>query len=168
MEIRAEQPEDAGGVWRVNELAFGRPDEADLVARLTARGAVTLSLVAVEAGEIVGHVFFTPMTVEDGGQTTPAVGLGPVAVLPDRQGGGIGTQLITAGLEACRVQGAKAAFVLGHPDYYPRFGFVPSTRYAIRSTYDVPEDVFMAMELQPGGLAGVQGVARYQPEFDGV
>lgn len=168
MNIRQEKPEDIPDIHFVNEQAFGRPDEARLVDLLRAKDKITLSLVAEENGRIVGHVLFSPMTIKTESGSYPAVGLGPVAVLPEMQRQGIGARLIETGLEMCRGMGETAVIVLGHPDYYPRFGFVPASQFGIRSTYDVPDDVFMALELREGSLNGRSGVAHYQPEFDGV
>ena len=91
-----------------------------------------------------------------------------MAVLPSHQRNGIGSKLVRAGLEECRQLGYVAAVVLGHPEYYPRFGFAPSIRFGIRCEYDVPEEVFMAMELRQFALLGVSGIVRYRTEFGGV
>jgi putative acetyltransferase len=86
-----------------------------------------------------------------------------MAVTPTRQRAGIGSALVRAGLDACRQSGARGVIVLGHADYYPRFGFVPASRFGLRSDYEVPDEVFMALELEPGGLAGAAGLAHYHP-----
>jgi len=164
--IRQEKPEDVAAIYTVNEQAFGQAAEAELVDKLRANGKVTLSLVAVQDGEIVGHILFSPMTIESGEQTFAAVGLGPMAVRPEFQKQGIGSQLIARGLEQCRAHGHACVIVLGHPEYYPRFGFVPASRYGIRCEYDVPDEVFMALELRDGALGA--GLAKYQPEFNEV
>lgn len=168
MEIRRETAADFSAIYSVNERAFGRPNEANLVDKLREKDKVTLSLVAEENGRIVGHVLFSPMKIETDTGSYPAVGLGPVAVLPEMQRQGIGVCLIETGLDLCREMGETAVIVLGHSEYYPRFGFVPASQFGIRSTYDVPDEVFMALELQEGSLNGRAGVAYYQPEFDGV
>jgi putative acetyltransferase len=139
-----------------------------LVDKLRQRGAFTLSLVAEMAGQVVAHALFTPVdVVEDEGSWT-AVALGPVAVAPDHQKQGIGDQLIRAGLAMCHERGDDIVAVLGHPTYYPRFGFVPAVRYGIKSEYDVPDDVFMLIELREGALAGRRGIVNYQVEFNEV
>lgn len=166
--IRVETLEDIPAVRRVNELAFGRPGEADLVDALRASAAPTLSLVAVLGGNVVGHVLFSPVTVEPRPPASEQfLGLGPLAVLPEYRSQGIGGQLVRAGLGACRQLGAAAVVVLGHPEYYPRFGFVPASRYGLRCEYPVPDDVFTALELSPGSLS-VPGLVRYHRAFAGV
>ena len=159
--IRRERPEDVDAIRRVNEAAFGQPDEARLVDAL--RGAATpfLSLVADDDGTVVGHICFTPVELDG----TTILGLAPMAVVPERQRHGIGSRLVEAGLEECRRAGFGAVVVLGHPEYYPRFGFEPAAPKGIVSEYDVPAPVFMILELVPGALAGRKGVARYHRAF---
>lgn len=169
IKIRRELPEDKKATWKVNEAAFGRSAEAALVDALRRRGVVTLSLVAEREGDVVGHILFTPVTItnESGGVVT-AVGLGPLAVSPPCQREGIGSQLTQTGVEMLRQAGHEILIVLGHPEYYPRFGFVPASRFGIHWEIEVPDEAFMVMALKPGALAGVTGVVRYQPEFMGV
>jgi len=166
--IRAERPDDIAAIHEVHELAFGRPAEADLVDTLRASRKATLSLVAVEDEHIVGHIFFSPVTIDAGDRTFPAVGLAPMAVLPERQRCGIGSQLVKAGLLECRNAGYECVVVLGHPTYYPRFGFVPASRYGLKSEYEVPDEAFMVLAWHEGVLKDRGGIARYQPEFRGV
>lgn len=115
--IRPERAEDAAVVREVNLTAFGGAIEAYIVDKLRARGAITLSLVAVDGGKIVGNILFSPVTIESAGRDAAAVGLGPVAVLPSHQKRGIGARLIRVGIEECRRLGHKAVVILGHPDY---------------------------------------------------
>jgi putative acetyltransferase len=166
--IREEKPEDAADIRQVNEQAFGQAAEANLVDALRAHGKVTLSLVAEQDGKIVGHILFSPVTITAREQGWPAAGLAPMAVLPEFQKQGIGSQLIQRGLDECRDAGIACVAVLGHPDYYPRFGFVPASNYGIRCEYDVPDEVFMIIELRNGALNDCAGVIRYQPEFNEV
>src|SRR5437868_14440298 len=135
--IRPEQPDDLAAIRQVNERAFDGPTEADLVDLLRRRGKVTLSLVADHQGQVVGHILFSPVVIEATGQSVAAVGLAPMAVLPEWQNQGVGSLLVKAGLDECRRLGHQAVVVLGHADYYPRFGFVPASRFHIRSEYDV-------------------------------
>ena len=166
--VRRERPEDVAAVRRVNERAFGRPDEARLVDSLRSAGKVVLSLVAVEDGQVVGHILFSPVTIESEGQTLSGVGLAPMAVLPEVQRHGIGSLLVKAGLSQCQHEGHSYVVVLGHPEYYPLFGFVPASTYGFRSEYEVPDEAFMIMGFRDEVLRGRGGVVRYQPEFDGL
>lgn len=163
MTIRPEQEGDAEAVWAINAAAFGQPDEADLVDRLRETPGY-LALVAEEAGEVVGHIAFSPVTL-DPPASVDVRGLAPMAVAPGRQRSGIGSALVRAGLDACRADGAEAVVVLGHPTYYPRFGFTPAPPRGIGCVYDVPPEVFMALDLVPGALDGTEAVVRYGPAF---
>ncbi len=165
MIIREEQTEDIPGVREVEEAAFGREAEAELVDRLRQRGAVTLSLVAVEGDQVLGHVLFSPGEVTDGQQSWACEGMGPVAVLPEQQRTGIGKKLIEKGLVICWQRGVKAVFVLGDPAYYSRFGFTCTDQYGIQCEFKVPVEDFMVAALEEGSLKGWSGVMHYQPEF---
>jgi putative acetyltransferase len=140
--------------------------EADLADALRVHVDPAISLVAEDEadGAIVGHILFSPVTPGDGSPIRIA-GLAPMAVLPARQRGGIGSQLVSSGLAHCRERGFVAAVVLGHAAYYPRFGFRPASTFGLRCEYDVPDEVFMALELEPGALAGLSGTVRYHPVF---
>lgn len=163
--LRAEAAADIPAVHRVNELAFGRPGEADLVDALRAAARPYISLVAAEEGQVVGHIFFSPVTLED--SACAILGLAPMAVLPEHQRRGVGSQLVRAGLEECRRIGCDAVVVLGHPEYYPRFGFVPASRKGLRCEYPVPDEVFMVTELRPNAVSR-PGLVKYHPEFGRV
>jgi putative acetyltransferase len=162
--IRPAQPADAAAVRAVHVAAFPTPVEADLVERLTANGNAAVSLVAEDASRVVGHVLFSPVTVDWVGGS--GLGLAPVAVLPDCQGRGIGSALIRAGLDACRQLGVGFVVVLGGPAYYSRFGFAPGSRAGLANEYTTGDE-FMALELVPGALP-TGGFVRYGPEFAGV
>ena len=164
MNIRSERPEDAPGIRHVNRLAFGASTEAELVDMLREQARPVVSLVAVDAGQIVGHILFSPVTLSSAPELR-LMALAPMAVLPARQRQGIGSALVRAGLAECRRLGAGAVVVLGHAAYYPRFGFGSAARFGLASEYDVPEDVFMALELQDGALHGRPGTIRYHPAF---
>ena len=166
--IRPERPQDTAAIRQVNEQAFGRPDEANLVDALRTRGKAVVSLVGVERDRLVGHIFFSPVTIESDDRLIPAVGLAPMAVVPDRQRRRIGSRLVNAGLEACRNAGYDYVVVLGHPTYYPRFGFVPASQYGITSEYKVPNEAFMVLAWHGGTLKERGGVARYESEFRDV
>jgi len=166
--IRREQPGDADAITRINELAFGQPAEAKLVSELRAHGKIILSLVAEEnrGRALIGHILFSPVTIDTSGGQVTAAGLAPMAVLPDHQRGGIGSRLVREGLAELQRLGHEAVVVLGHPTYYPRFGFQRASGFGLRCTFDSPDESFMAMELRPGALAGRAGLVRYLPEFD--
>jgi len=164
IEIRCETPDDYADIRRVNTLAFERDNEATLVDRLRAVQP-HISLVAVEDGQVIGHIFFSPMSVESGDGAFTALGLAPMAVLPEYQNQGTGSQLVKRGLEECRVLNYNVVFVLGHPHYYPRFGFSPAKAKGDSCEYPVPDEVFMVVELQFDALCGRTGVVKYRPEF---
>jgi putative acetyltransferase len=166
--IRAETAEDRLAVRRVNERAFGRPHEADLVDALRETAHPHVSLVAVLDGQVVGHIFFSLVSIESEGSVFMAMGLAPMAVLPEYQKQGIGSQLVQEGLRECQRLGHDIVVVLGHPEYYPRFGFTPAKPKGLRCEYDVPDEVFMVAELTPGALGGRHGLVNYRPEFGQV
>jgi putative acetyltransferase len=166
MHIRPEAPSDHAAVHDINVAAFGREAEARLVAMLREQARPLVSLVAEDAGTTVGHIMFSPVSL--GGFARLLMGLAPMAVAPARQRRGIGSALVRAGLERCREIGAAAVVVLGHPDFYPRFGFRPVARFGLSCAYDVPAEAFVAIELEPDGLSGAAGTVSYHPAFAGV
>jgi len=167
LSIRLETPADIDVIHCVNEQAFGRKDEADIVDKLRDRAALTLSLVAVQDNEVVGHIAFSPAAIESDSSSFEAISLGPIAVLPAYQRQGIGGQLVSAGLEECRKLGQEIVVVVGHPAYYPRFGFMPAMPKGIGCQFEVPEEAFMVLELRAGALVGRSGKVRFQPELSG-
>ena len=161
VKLRYETAADIAQIHEVNERAFGQPGEAGLVDALREQATPFLSIVADDDGAIVGHICFTPVTIADGNHLV--MGLAPMAVVPERQNQGIGSQLVRFGLDECRRVGAVAVVVLGHPEYYPRFGFRPASSAGLRSEYDVPDPVFMVLALTPG--VDLRGIARYHEAF---
>lgn len=151
----------------MHEAAFGRPDEARLAARLRQEASPLVSLVAEQAGRVIGHVLFSPVTVdgERGRSSPPAGALGPVGVLPDAQGIGTGAALIRAGIEACRAVDWRILFVLGSPGYYARFGFSLAAPLGLHYASHAFDAAFQARGLAPGALAGVSGWVRYHAAF---
>lgn len=169
--VRPEQEAMYPAVFEVLEKAFGRPDEAQLVEKLRPTEGFNprLSLVALRDGIVVGHVLFYPLTVEMAdGNTALAIGLGPIGVLPEHQNLGIGEALIWQGFEMCRKEKETRMVVVGHSAYYPRFGFRPASTFGLICAYEVPEDAFMACELQAGAWEGITGIVKFHPFFDGV
>ncbi len=161
---RSEMPEDYAAVYRVNTLAFESEVEAALVNKLRAVNP-HISLVAVKDSQVVGHIFFSPVTVESEDASFMALALAPMAVLPAYQNQGIGSELVRQGLKECERLGHDIVFVLGHPNYYPRFGFSPAKAKGIGCEYPVPDEVFMVVELKPEALGGRMGLVRYRQEF---
>jgi|SRR5688572_12998714 len=166
VKVRAEADRDQGAVHAINVAAFGRSEEAKLVDLLRARAEPLVSLVAEDNAAVVGHIMFTPVSLA--GYRGLIMGLAPMAVEPRRQRAGIGSALVRAGLERCRDLGAAAAVVLGHPGYYPKFGFAPAARYGLSCEYDVPAEAFMALETLPGALRGASGKVKYHAAFGEV
>lgn len=154
-------------VYALNVAAFETQAEANLVDALRQQARPVISLVSVEHQAIVGHILFSPVKLS-GHSELMIMGLAPMAVAPKHQRKGIGSALVRAGLEQCKKLGGGAVVVLGHPEFYPRFGFSPSASFGIRCEYDVPEEVFMILELQPDFLDGISGKLEYHSAFSSV
>jgi len=168
VKIRQEIAGDHQSITVVNNLAFGQKNEGQLILRLrkTKKFIPELSLVAKIEGRIVGHILFYPIEIKSDDQVFTS--LAPMAVLPEYQKQGIGSQLVREGLKRARDLGFKSVIVLGHAAYYPRFGFEPAAKWGIRPPFEVPDDVFMALELVRDGLKDIQGTVEYPPEFNDV
>jgi putative acetyltransferase len=164
--LRVEVPGDEPAIRAVVRASFDGTVEADLIDRLRQDGDVVLSLVAVDEALIVGHILFSNLTIADGEVVLPALALAPVAVIPGRQGRGIGSALIAEGLARCRGLGHRIVIVVGHPAYYERFGFSGQKARALRSVY--AGEAFMALELTPGALDGVTGDVQYARAFEAI
>jgi len=167
--IRAELPADESAVRALNEAAFESAAEAQLVDILRTaivQPEVQVAQVALRAGVVVGHALWTPVRVGDGGDEL-FMALGPMAVLPGHQRSGVGAALIAAGVEGCRELGARALFVLGHSDYYPRFGFEPAAPHGCYFQSERFAAHFFVRLLAPDGLSASSEV-HYHPAFDGV
>jgi putative acetyltransferase len=163
MSIRRERERDIPAVRAVNVAAFGSPTEADIVDMLRPMAGV-ISLVAEEDGELTGHIMFSPVRVA-GAPTLRAMALAPMAVAPRCQRNGIGSALVREGLEECRRAGADAVFVVGHPSYYPRFGFTPAGALGFTCEFDVLDEAFMAVPLVAGALGGCAGTVYFNEAF---
>ena len=164
--VREEQSGDVGAIRVIHEKAFGQPQEADIVDSLRQNCARLVSLVAVIGEEAVGHILFSPALVESNRGTIEGMGLAPMAVLPEHQRRGIGSKLVRAGIAGLKDTGCPFVIVLGHPEYYPRFGFERASRHGLRSQWDVPDEAFMVLTLDQTAMSGVSGVASYRSEFD--
>lgn len=164
MLIRPEIAADSEAISHVQSQALGAK-EAALVEALREHDKVILSLVAVVDEQTVGHILFSPVVIETAKGPSAAVGLGPMGILPQFQRRGIGSALVRAGLDELRKMSHEVVVVLGHPTFYPRFGFRPSVAYGIRSQYHVPDEVFMTVELAPGALTDKAGTVVYASEF---
>jgi putative acetyltransferase len=165
--IRPEEPRDHSAVHALNLAAFEGGPEAELVDALRASCRDLLSLVAEEEGHVVGHILFTPVVIESPEGSAEGRGLAPMAVLPERQREGIGSALVCRGLEMLLDRSIPFVVVLGHPEYYPRFGFELASRYGLRSQWDgVPDEAFMVKVYDSGALPEGGGIAKYRIEFD--
>lgn len=167
MLIRSETSTDNAAITTINQQAFGRAGEADLVNQLRQVTPI-ISLVAELDNQLVGHILFSPVQYDQAPTGITIWGLGSLAVLPSQQTKGIGSALVKAGLEACRQAQIQALVVLGGPEYYQRFGFRPAATWNLRCHYPVDAKFFMAQELSVGSLAGLDGTISYHPAFDAV
>ena len=161
LEIRLETPADRTAIRHLNEDAFGRTDEGQLVDQLRKNGGVMLSLVAILGDRVVGHILFTPVRIGE----IEGAGLGPMAVLPDLQRHGIGSKLVAEALAQLTEQRCAFVVVLGHPRFYPRFGFVKASGHGVSCAWEVPDDAFMLLPLDPARCVGLAGTAEYREEF---
>lgn len=165
IEIREEKLGDQAAVRHLNEVAFENGPEADVVDKLRASCDNFVSLVAVDQGAVVGHILFTPAILDNGGLV--GMGLAPMAVSPSHQRKGIGSLLVRHGLERLRQAGCPFIIVLGHPEYYPRFGFELASHYKLRSQWEgVPDEAFMVVVFDSDALPKAGGIASYRAEFD--
>lgn len=164
LEIRPETAADSAAVRLIHEAAFETSAEANLVNSLRERADPLISLVAGYQGEITGHVLFSPVTLK-GHPDLKLMGLAPMAVRPEYQRRGTGSQLVRAGLQHCRDAHVTAVVVLGHPEFYSKFGFVPASQFGLCCEYEVPDEAFMVLELQPDGLSERTGTVQYHAAF---
>ena len=169
IEIRPENPDDYPAIKKVNDLAFEQPNEGLLVEglRRNPRFVPQLSLVATYDGTVVGHILFFPIRIVCEDSYAISLSLSPIAVLPEYQGKGIGGRLIEEGVAVAKTMGYESIIVVGHPEYYPRFGFLPAGKWGVTPPYkEVPDEAFMAIELIEDGLEGKAGVAEFPQEYE--
>jgi putative acetyltransferase len=164
IEIREEHPGDLEAIRAVNRQAFDQEQEGRIVDTLRERGAVLLSLVAVADGEVVGHLLFSPASIG----SLQGAALGPMAVVPAYQRQGIGSPLVVRGLQWLQAHGCPAVVIIGHPGFYPRFGFEAATVFGLACDWDVPADVFMVKVLNAADAGHVCGRVSYRGEFASV
>lgn len=179
LRIRQEQPQDEVVVFEINASAFSSESEANLVSTLRKQEPRCISIVAESDGVILGHLMLSPVTLHDTTKVTTnnttnnttkleLYGLAPMAVHPNHQNQGIGSALVKEGLRLCKAAEIDAVVVLGHPEFYPRFGFTPSSGFNIVSEFDVPEEVFMILEIKKGVLDEYSGTIKYHSAFSQI
>lgn len=167
MIIRLEQPGDITGIRDINEKAFGQSQEANIIDNLSKNCDNVLSLVAIERMKIVGHIFFSPVTIEGENEIVKGMGLAPMAVSPEYQRQGIGSQLVDSGIMELRKNNCPFIIVLGNPEYYSRFGFELASQYGIQSQWEgIPDNAFMILWLDKSMINQTSGIAKYRSEFN--
>jgi putative acetyltransferase len=166
IEIKAERPEHMPLIRELLCTAFPTSDEADLVNELRDAGALTISLVAIDQGTVIGHIAFSPVTIDPGRHPISLLGLAPLAVAPSAQGRGLGSKLVDEGLRACSQAGCDGVVVLGAPDFYQRFGFRSASERRLRCLFDAPAEAFMIAELNHDVVRFSEGTVRFHPAFD--
>lgn len=171
VEIREERPDDLAAIRGVNNRAFGQDQEANIVDALRSNGAALLSLVATlndraatASDRVVGHIMYSPATIGD----VTGAALGPMSVLPEHQRQGIGTKLVSTGNQKIRESGYPFIIVLGHPAFYPRFGFRRASSLSVKCEWDVPDDVVMLLILDESKMQGISGLVKYRHEFSTI
>lgn len=168
--LRPEKPKDYSAITKVNDLSFKRKAEGRLIKQLRKREEFVspLSIVAKMDKQIVGHILFTPVDIEDGDKRHKTLTLAPMSVLPEYQKKSIGKLLVIYGLQKAKELGYKSATVLGHPSYYPKLGFEIASKYGIKSPFPAPDEAFLIIELSNGSLKNVKGTVIFPEEFDEV
>lgn len=164
IDITEDRDEDVAAILAVNKRAFNQEHEGKIVDALRSNGAALLSLVATVDGQVVGHIMYSPITVGD----VTGAALGPMSVVSEHQGQGIGSKLVQTGNAKLKDAGWPFIIMLGHPNFYPRFGFKPASDFGIRCEWEVPDDVFMVLVLDEEKMRGVSGLAKYRHEFSTV
>jgi predicted N-acetyltransferase YhbS len=167
--IRQERPNDYEKVYEINKRAFNQENESELIKKIRKgqNHIPALSLVAEIEGKLVGHILFSKIKIV-GDLNYDSLALAPMAVIPEYQKKGIGSKLVAGGLKKAKKLGFNSIIVLGHKDYYTKFGFRRASRWGIKCPFEVPDDVFMAIELTINALDGKAGIVAYPDEFNEV
>jgi len=167
IQIRTEHKNDISAISMINDMAFGQESEGNLIVKLRKSKSFIkdLSLVACMGNEIIGHILFSKIIIKNDTEEFESLALAPMAVIPEFQGLGIGSQLINKGLQKAIKLGYESVIVLGHDTYYPRFKFKPASQFKITCPFDVPDTNFMALELKKGSLDTISGCVVYPKEF---
>lgn len=165
--IRPELPADNEEIYELNKVVFGHDNEAKMVdhVRQGDNFIPALSLVATSDHKIIGYILFSRIVITNGDNRHETLGLASMMVHPDQQRKGVGARLITQGLQIASDLGFTSVLVLGYEYYFPKFGFVPAIRWNIKPPFDVPAEVFMALELVPNALTNVSGIVEFPVEF---
>jgi putative acetyltransferase len=166
MVIRERQPADDEAIRQLNDQAFVGPHESTLIGALRATGLAVIELVAIERAAIAGHILFSSLDATLDGRSVRMLALAPMSVAPGRRNRGIGSELVRNGLAQAREGGWEAVIVLGHPHYYPRFGFSAAPARHLAASFS--GDAFMALALSPGALDGMAGRVIYPAAFDSL
>lgn len=168
--LRPENKNDYSAISMINDMAFGQEAEGKLIENLrkNRKFIKDLSLVACMGSEIVGHILFFPIIIKSDNEEFHSLALAPMSVIPELQSLGIGSQLVQKGLAKAKKLGHKSVIVLGHDNFYPKFGFKPASEFNIKAPFEVPDTAFMAIELYSGSLKNTQGTVTYPKEFDNV
>jgi len=167
IQIREERESDYNEIKKINDLAFGQKNEGKMVEALrkTSDYNSKLSLVAETKDNIVGHILFYPIKIKNEKQEFTVLSLAPMAVHPNHQNKGIGVKLVERGIEIARESNYNAVIVVGHPKYYPRFGFKPASNWGIKLPFEVPDEAFLALELKENALKNFNGLVDYPKEY---
>jgi predicted N-acetyltransferase YhbS len=168
--LRKEQKKDFDSIAMINDMAFGRKAESKLIDALrnTAEFIPDLSIVAEVNEKVIGHILFYPISIVDGKKKYTSLALAPMSVLPAFRKKSIGKLLVLYGIQTAKDLGHKSVIVLGHPSYYPKFGFERASKWKIKSAFPAPDEAFLAIELKKGCLDKISGTVVYPEAFDAL
>lgn len=163
--IRKEQERDFDEIYRLNYESFDQKDEAELIDELRENNGVIISLVALLSNLLAGHILYAPCQITSHNTTLTGAALGSMAVLPEYQNKGIGKELVKESIEIISEAGYPFITVLGHPEYFPKFGFEPAKKHGLQFQWNVPDNVFMGLILDKERMSNIRGTVYYRPEF---